>query len=213
MGGLRLLLRCPGLLRLLLRFEFGELGSVLHRCKLGLEFLELGRQLLGRVLGRLWGDEWPGLEPRLLPETLVKPDGHLARHLELVQRGAVVPGVVVDGLVASLANSVEQLRRLPWKESIVLQALDQFRLVLPFNELPKRGSGTPRQQLTELPQPPERRHRLRREVLLRECRDIRQHRVVDPQKGEVSASFHSRVSIYLGRAGEKPPPPLALGGR
>lgn len=82
---------------------------------------------LSRMRVRGW-DEWPGLEGCVAAERLVKPDGELPRHLQLVERLAPVAGMLMCRFIAGFAQSVKQLRDLRVDDLAVPQLVDQFAL-------------------------------------------------------------------------------------
>src|SRR6266516_911128 len=77
-------------------------------------------------------DEWPGLEVCVTAERLVKPDGELPRHLQLMESLASVAGVLMCRLIAGFAKSVKQLRDLRIDDLAVPELVDQVALGFAF---------------------------------------------------------------------------------
>src|SRR6202022_805003 len=83
---------------------------------------------LGGGIGRR--GERARMKLRIGAEAAVKPDGQLARQLELEESLAVVAVEIVRGLVAAAAEAVKELAGLGGEEALVLKAAEEVELGL-----------------------------------------------------------------------------------
>ncbi|MFT3765751.1 MAG: hypothetical protein QM820_09570 [Minicystis sp.] len=84
--------------------------------------------VLARRIGR--GDEGSGIEPGVVAEGALEPDGQLARHLELVERLLVIAEALVDGAVAREADAGEQALGDAREHAPLAEPGDEVRLRL-----------------------------------------------------------------------------------
>jgi hypothetical protein len=77
-----------------------------QHCAQAFEFRTQFTFRLTRVRRR---DECPGFEMSVTAEGLVKPDGELTGHLQLMQRLASIAGMLMHRLITGLAQAVKEL--------------------------------------------------------------------------------------------------------
>jgi hypothetical protein len=108
---------------------------------------------LTRVRG--W-DERPSLEGWVTAAGLMKPDGQLPRHLQLMQSLTSVAGVLMGCLIAGFSKPVKQLRDLRVDDLAVPELMDQVALgFMGFDRdagVGRRVLGQELSKLTELDQ-------------------------------------------------------------
>jgi len=122
------------------------------RQSLGLQPLEFIPQLSGRIGGRLRRLEQTGPEGAIA-EGAVEPDGKLPSDLEARQRRRVVAPVLMDRLVASAAQVMEEIDHVPRVGRIAPKATEQVGLrFVHRHEHAGTGSDLLCEKLAELPQ-------------------------------------------------------------